>query len=398
MRRARTAKDSDLLKGWKEIATYLHCGSEKTAYRWWKSRGLPILTPVSHRNKAPILASKRAIDAWLKDGIEYAFLSNSTLTVLDKQSRPLWSHEFSNRLRDFGPEETTWRLHIVDLLGTGERGVLFAARFQSLTIRDTLFWFSSEGEIIWQLVAEPPLLNRNGSPFDRAWTYKHVVIASYAEKQLIWAALGNDAGWAGCVLQIQPNGKASVCLANAGYVERVCPIASPAGDFLIVCGENNDFDQAFVALLGANDPSAISVPGKRLVYRYANAPKGLPRKYILFPKTELIVARNKPYGHAFLIAEHADGVIVDVETGGDGASMRYHFSNDLEPRYVFPSGSHEFVHGQMEKNGAINHPWRECPEMDEPLILRIWEPDSDWYDRPIPWRDNPWKELDNPGP
>jgi hypothetical protein len=37
--------------------------------------------------------------------------------------------------------------------------------------------------------------------------------------------------------------------------------------------------------------------------------------------------------------------------------------------------------------------WLDCPEVQTPLVLRIWEPDSGWYERPIPWRDNPWKEL-----
>jgi hypothetical protein len=215
---------------------------------------------------------------------------------------------------------------------------------------------------------------------------------------VVWAALGNESGWAGCVLRIGADGTAAVQLANAGYVERLCRVSLPEGDCLIACGENNDYDDAFVALLGVHDPPAFSVPGERAVYRYANAPNGHPRKYILFPKTELIVARNKPYGHALRITEHADGVIVEVESGGDGAYMRYHFSMNLDPRYVFPSGSHEFAHGQLEQGGAIRHPWRECPELENPLVLRIWEPDSGWYERPIPWRDNPWKELRRPNP
>ncbi len=265
MERIRPTRDSDILKGWKEIGRHLHC-SEKTAYRWWKTRGLPILTPVSRSEKAPILASKRALDAWLKGGIEHVFINSSSLTVLDKQARPLWAHEFPHTLRDCRPEEAEWRLHILDLEGTGNRGVLFAARFMSSSIPDTLFYFSAEGKIVWQLEAEPPLLRRDGRPFERAWTFKHVMVATLGNKQIIWAALGNDAGWAGCVLRIQANGTSSVHLANAGFVECVCPVTLPDGDFLIVCGENNDFDQAFVGILGADAPAATSVPGNRLVF------------------------------------------------------------------------------------------------------------------------------------
>ncbi len=291
-----------------------------------------------------------------------------------------------------------WRIRIVDLEGKGERGVLLAAKFLSSSIPETLFYFSPKGEIIWQLEAAPPLLNRDGDPFERAWALKHVVVAPLGGKQVIWAALGNDAGWAGCVLRIHGDGAASVQLANAGFVERVCPVRLPDGDFLIVCGENNDYDDAFAALLSVEDPPSCSVPGQRLVYRFSNTPAGTPRKYVLFPKSDVILARKRPYGHACQIVEHLDGIIVEVETGEDGAHLRYHFSKDLEPRYAFPSGNHEFVHRELEKAGAISHARLDCPDLQGPLMLRIWEPDSDWYDRPIPWRDNPWKEIQRTEP
>lgn len=181
--------------------------------------------------------------------------------------------------------------------------------------------------------------------------------------------------------------------ANAGHVERLCQVDSKSTAELVVCGENNDFDDAFVALIGVEDPPWCSIAGDRLVYRFANAPPGMPRKYLLFPKSETITALQKPYGHAMGITPHMDGIIVDVETGPLGAYFRYHFSNELEPKYVFPSGSHEFLHQSLERSGAIAHAWRDCPELKAPLVVRTWEPDSGWYDQPVPWRDNPWTEI-----
>jgi hypothetical protein len=326
-------------------------------------------------------------------GVESAALTGNSLLAFNRKTRILWSHEFSKPLRNYASEELEWCLRIVDLNGSGDRGVLYAARFLTQSNPDTLFCFSPTGKLEWQLEAEAPLSNREGMPFERAWAIKHVAIVPAAKGQTVWAALANHAGWAGCVLRIDAQGSATVRFANAGHVERLCPVTLKDGHFLIACGENNDFDDAFVALLGADDPAACSISGERLVYRFANAPPGTPRKYILFPRSELIRARQKPYGHATRIAEHLDGVIVEVETGGYGAYFLYHFSQDLEPRYVSPSGSHEFVHQSLEKSGAIPHAWPDCPELQTPLVLRIWEPDSGWYERPIPWRDNPWKTL-----
>jgi len=83
----------------------------------------------------------------------------------------------------------------------------------------------------------------------------------------------------------------------------------------------------------------------------------------------------------------AGDLIVHMDTGGDGAHFGYHFSEDLEPTYVFPSRSHEFRHQSLEREGKITHPWSACPEVRAPLTLRIWEPGSGWRDRQVPWRD-----------
>jgi hypothetical protein len=53
--------------------------------------------------------------------------------------------------------------------------------------------------------------------------------------------LAHEAGWARCVLRIDAQGSASIKLANAGHIERLCHIAFPNSDSLVVCGENNAF-------------------------------------------------------------------------------------------------------------------------------------------------------------
>lgn len=391
MPRPPNIPDDEVLYGWKNIAKFIGC-SIKNAQRLEKNEGLPIFRPHA-RQKWRVIALKQSLRAWMTGGIDYALLTESRLIAFNRATKILWSHEFHTALRRYETEELEWRLQIVDLNGKDDRGVLAAVQFLNLSTPDRLIYFAANGKIQWQIESEPPLMDRAGRPFDRAWAFKHVVVTPAKSGSTVWAALANNAGWAGCVLRIDAQGCAAVHFANAGFVECLCPVTLEADAFMIACGENNDFDQAFVALFRPDNLPASSPPGDRLVYRFANAPEGTPLKYILFPKTELIQARQKPYGHATRITEHLDGIIVEVETGGDGAHFRYHFMKDLEPRYIFPSASHEFAHQSFEKAGTINHPWLDCPELQAPLILHIWEPDSGWYDRPIPWRDNPWKEI-----
>ncbi len=390
--RAFSMADNDLLNGWKAIADYLDV-NPKTARRWENSDALPIFRP-ERRRKGPVLAKKSALDAWIQGSLEKTVLEDKRLVALGRSDRILWTHVFPEPLRPFTREELEWRVQRVDLHGNGDRGVLVTARFLAPGSPDAMYYFSPAGKLEWTLEAYPPLLDRNNTSFEKAWTFKHLTVTPASKGTTVWIALAHEAGWAGCVLRVNPLGAATVQLANAGYVERLCPVSSGDEACLVVCGENNAFDQSFVGLLGINDPPCSSPPGGRPRYQYANAPAGNPRKYILFPRTELIIACQRPYGHASRMRQYPGHIIVEVETGGDGGFFLYHFSERLEPKYVFPSGDHEFWHRDLELAGRIHHTWDACPELDGPLALKVWEPDAGWHDEAMRWRDNPWR--DNP--
>jgi len=390
VRRSRQIEDDDLLNGWREIAAYLQC-SEKSGHRWERDDDLPIIRP-GHSRKGPVFASKRSLKAWLRGGIASAVLSDTRLIVFDRKARVLWAHDFVLPLHSYTKEELDWRLRFIDLHGDGDVGVLMVADFLSPTMPDQVLYFSSEGEIEWTLEPKPQLRKQNGAEFEDAWVIKHLIVVPRAMGHAVYLAMANAAGWAGCILSIDAAGSGAVWFANAGYVESLCSVVTQDDWLIVACGENNDFDCAFVALLGIDDPPSTSISGKRSVYRYANAPTEVPRKYILFPKTELIAARNKPYGHAQRIRQYPDRIIVEVETGGDGGCILYHFTEYLEPIFAFPSGSHEFFHRKLEATGEIQHQWLQCPELKRPLALQTWTRISDWREEKIPWRDNPWND------
>jgi hypothetical protein len=110
-------------------------------------------------------------------------LTENRLIAFNRKTRILWSHEFSISLPNYDPDELAWRIQIVDLDGKGERGVLFAARFQTPATQDALFYFSSEGKVLWQLEAEPPVRNRDGRPFERAWKFKHIALTCQGRRK-----------------------------------------------------------------------------------------------------------------------------------------------------------------------------------------------------------------------
>ena len=67
---------------------------------------------------------------------------------------------------------------------------------------------------------------------------------------------------------LDARGNSSVQAANAGNVECLCRVQTPDGGLLIACGENNDFDRAFVAAFEEDDPPWRSPLGDRPRYQY----------------------------------------------------------------------------------------------------------------------------------
>lgn len=54
-----------ILSGWKEIATYLHCGV-RTVQRW-EARGLPVHRPAPHK-RSHVIAHSEELDRWVRNG------------------------------------------------------------------------------------------------------------------------------------------------------------------------------------------------------------------------------------------------------------------------------------------------------------------------------------------
>ena len=105
-------------------------------------------------------------------------LTDTQLIALDIFKSPLWTYEFPSPLRAIEPGRDEWRSQRVDMHGNGDRGVLITARFIDRRIPDSIFYFSSDGNLEWKVDAEPNLLDYDGQPLPRAWAFKHVTVSS----------------------------------------------------------------------------------------------------------------------------------------------------------------------------------------------------------------------------
>ncbi len=320
-------------------------------------------------------------------------LSETHVVGFDISGTRLWSYRFPSPLRRGILDRDEWRVQLVDFHDSGNPGALVTAKFSDARKPDSIIFLKPTGEVAWMLDASSDLIDRDGGAFPRAWAFRHVIPYRTSQGMMVWAALANDAGWSGCVLRIDSLGNATTHFANGGFVEWLCPGTINTTECLVVCGENNAFDLPFAAIIGVNDAPCSSPPGGRTRYRYRNGPTGFPRKYILFPKTEVIDMLARPYGHATRMDQSEDNLIIQVEAADFGAHFRYHFTPSLEPKYVFPSGNYEFAHRELEQTHRLDHRLADCPELAQPLPLKIWTPHEGWQDGAIRWRDNPWREA-----
>jgi hypothetical protein len=326
---------------------------------------------------------------------ERAVLNGSVLTALDGLGRPIWAHRFPKPVREPDPDDVPWRIQVLDLHGSGERGVLVACSFRDEGVTPSwsaheLLYFSHAGKLEWSLPCRPELLDRNGRPFEPDWSYSSIVATPSGHGQVLWAGVKHGVRFPGCILRIGPDGASRLQFANAGCVEDLCVVRRPEGEFIAFSAENNAFDRACVGMLGTGDPPATSPAGGAERYRFANAPGGLPRGYVLLPNTELTVAAGCPYGRAWGVRRSGPVITVDlrpaVDCGQPSANLIYELSEDLAPVSVTPGGSCPSLHRQLEERGILNHPWSRCPELAKPLTLRRFRRGAGWAEQQVPWR------------
>jgi len=328
-----------------------------------------------------------------KPRVERAVLTGSLLTALDGLNNPIWTHRFVGNLRETTDTDLPWRVQVIDLEGNGRPGVLAVCSYVPQAAApqptmDEISYFTPDGRLKWTLPCRPDMLDFDGKQFEPAWVCSGVIAVPAGKPQDLWVGVRHGWRWPGSVMRVDAGGDASVQFANSGYVETLCRVTRPDGEFVVVAGENNAFDRSFVAVLGVNDPPSCSPAGGAERCHFANAPAGSPRDYVLFPTTEMLAAGDAPYSAVLNVNSTNDGgFVVWVGAGGGNlAELLYEFSAAAEPRNVMPSAGCPRVHRRLEAEGKLHHTWADCPERHAPLTLRHWRRGSGWQDQPIPWR------------
>ena len=73
------------------------------------------------------------------------------------------------------------------------------------------------------------------------------------------------------------------------------------------------------------------------------------------------------------------------ELGGEGPPVAYYdFSRELQPERVAYGESYGHVHQRFEREGRINHSFKNCPERKTSAVLKIIDEHGIWTTAIVP--------------
>lgn len=421
---------------WKQIADYLGV-SERTAQLWERTRGLPVRR-VRGGAKGSVYAVPEEIDEWLRGagaGLEEelppprrklaygavivaaalagvllivfwpklrllwaepasARFENGVLVAYDDQGRELWRRraEPPGDVHDALLNPAHSKAAVFDINGDGAREVLALEVFESanpdgtaLAARDLISLTSSAGRLIWRREPEFGLLDSTGRRFSDDWGVLALLATSVGPEERLWVAAGHRTRFPGVVAEVKPDGTLKMLFANHGHVRSVAAVEAQGRFWLVVGGATNALQGGFIALLDPAKGFAKAPDGGPPRYRMANPAENDPAAYYQIPALDLTLATLSDVNHVYQIETGPQGVIARAEVGRAECCVLYlEFDPPLQPRLVRVTAACGLVHQQLEKRGALDHPFEKCPHFQQPLELRRWRPGEGWTTVRVP--------------
>ncbi|MGO4880206.1 MAG: winged helix-turn-helix domain-containing protein [Bryobacteraceae bacterium] len=317
-----------------------------------------------------------------------ASLTRSSVVALDPKGDVLWTHSFSAGLRDPAGGEMAWTAQVVDLNGDGAPEVLVNAGFADGSASDRLLCFSSRGKPLWNY--QPEVRLRFGDwAVKGPWIFDEMLLVPENGRRSVYLAVSDNTWWPSFLVKVSPTGAHQIVFVSSGNVRAMHRIQTKSGTYILAAGINNEYHQAFLAILRQEGPAAMSLQSDGSQYQCTQGcPAGRPYRFILFPRSELSLASDVPYNIAIRIDDRPDGITVSTdETGGTGGA-RYDFTREIQPVRVSWGDNWGQLHRQFERQGLIKHSFERCPELTTPAILKVCDQNGKWSTMSVPRR--PW--------
>jgi hypothetical protein len=252
-------------------------------------------------------------------------------------------------------------------------------------IRSDVYCFSSAGRLRWKYTPDARL-SFAGRKFSGPWRIRSWHVLSAARPRL-GASFIHQTWWPSIVVAFGPDGAAERLFVNAGHVESVARVEVQGRAYVMAGGINNEHRSAALAVLDEYGPAAVSPQSDGSPFACEDCPEGRPRKYFVFPRSEINVASGAPNSYADAASSRtANGsleVSVRERMQGEPRAI-YRLSPELMPESVAMSDRYWQIHDDLLRAGKLDHKAENCPERINGTIVRMWEPDTGWTNISVP--------------
>jgi DNA-binding winged helix-turn-helix (wHTH) protein len=314
------------------------------------------------------------VSHFIEPQIASASAVGNTLLAKGSAGNVLWTHRFDYPFME-RPEDSKWRIQVVDLYGDGRSEVLVATGLADPTPTfgpEELFCFSSRGKVLWHYRPEIHM-EFNTRDLNGPWRITHMIVVDEGRSKSIWLAIDHAIWWPSFIVRVSPVGAHEIKFTSSGAIYGLMSLRTRSGVYVLGGGINNEYRTAAVAVLPLNGAPATSPQGEGSEFQCVRGcPPGRPYRYILLPRSEANAASNLPYNDARQLLLRPGGFTIRTSEI-EAAAQFFEFTEDFQPERVVYSGDYQDRHRRYELEGRITHSFDLCPERRNPAVVKIFD-------------------------
>ena len=305
-------------------------------------------------------------------------LDGDTLTVLGAEKRVLWTYSLKGPLAQTTPGATnrgSWS--IIDIDQDGRHEVLFGKHTAEST-HDEFICFNDDGSV--RFSSQPVDSVRFGNTtFAAPWQFHRLFVLDVAGTTQLWV-VWTHRDFPSFVERLSSSGKRLAQYWNGGHIGWISTGVIGGRRVVLVGAAANDCVGASLAVYD-EDQVGGAAPAMDPEHVCATCPSGQPRRFLVFPRLEILRALGANAGIAHVLSDERGGLSVWVaQVGGgvqlppglDGADVSYTFDADLELRDADVSAEYKAAHEWFEKAHVLDHAFSQR-EIGELLPLQSWD-------------------------
>jgi hypothetical protein len=309
-------------------------------------------------------AAQRAVVATTRQPASWR-LAHESLVVLDARGDLLFRHDFGLPLG--GPVSSESRkpdvgylpVLLADVDADGRSEVLVNLNAEDRAERK-LYCFEANGTL--RFVHQPTGSRRFGDDvYGEPWlAFRAFVTRGEGGHRRLWAVFTHNLMFPAVLRELDPrDGTVRQEYWSNGYVDVVQEATWAGRRVLLVGGTNNDFRAGSLAVFPV-DAVAGSTPAVRAGYACRDCAPGGPETLFVFPT--VCAARQGQAGVHGVWVEGGDRLRVTVgqpidSTSGDLFATYYTLGPDGVPVSAEVSQEFRAVHGRLEREGIVDHPF-----------------------------------------